>query len=161
MQTCFTGRPRRRANTAGRTTLLVVVAASTACYQYLPNKQPDLRVGEEVRVHLTNSGSAALQGFVGSDVAAIDGRVTARSDTAYALSVGGTTKRTGGSAVWSGEPVTVPVGVIAQVDRRVLDKRKTLLVSALSAGVGALAAVVISSVSGGGSSGPDTGTTPP
>lgn len=161
MQTYPIAHFRSVALTAGRTTLLAAMAASTACYQYVPNPQSDLAVGQEIRVHLTSGGSTALQPVVGADVALIDGRVTARSDSAYALTVGGTTKRAGESAVWSGEPVTVPVGAIAGVDRRVLNKRKTLLVSALAVVGGGLAAVVISAVSGGGSSRPDTGTDPP
>ena len=139
----------------------MALLASSACYQYLPNPSSDLRVGEEVRLHLTSSGSTALQPIVGSDVAAIDGRVISRADTAYAVSVGGTTKRAGGSAVWSGEQIQIPVGAIERVDRRVLSKRKTLLMSAASVAGAALVAVVVSTVSGGGSTGPDTGVTPP
>ena len=141
--------------------VLTVVAASTACYRYVPNTRSDLQVGEEVRVRLTSDGSAALQNLVGANVVAIDGRVTARSDTAYALSMGGTTKREGDSAVWSGEPVTVPRSAIAAVEHRVLHKKKTLLMSAAGIAGAALVAVVVSAVSGGGSSGPDGGTTPP
>ena len=147
-----------------RATVLCIVAASTlsnGCYRYVPSAQPTLALGEEVRVRLTNDGSATLRPVVGADVTAIDGRVTSRSDTAYALSVGGTLKRAGDTAVWNGEPITVPLTAIAGVDRRVLDSRKTFLVSGLAIGAGALAALVISAVSGGGSSGPDTGTTPP
>ena len=153
--------PRPRARRPARATLLAVLAASNACYSYVPNRQPALAVGEEVRVHLTSAGSAALQPLVGADVAAIDGRVTARSDTAYALSVGGTTKRAGETAVWTGEPITIPTTAIAGADRRVLNRRKTFLVSALSVAGAALVAAVIGAVSGGGSTGNDTGTTPP
>jgi hypothetical protein len=144
--------------------VLSVAAAttlSTGCYRYVPSAQPNLAPGEEVRVRLTNDGSATLQPIVGADVTAIDGRVTSRSDTAYALSIGGTVKRAGDTAVWNGEPITVPLTAIAGVDRRVLNTRKTFLVSGLAVGAGALAALVISAVSGGGSTGSNTGTTPP
>jgi len=149
---------------APRTTVLAVVAATTmttGCYRYVPSAQPNVVLGEEVRVRLTSDGSATLQPVVGADVAAIDGRVTARNDTAYALTVGGTVKRAGDSAVWSGEPITVPLTAIAGVERRVLDTRKTFLVSGLAVGAGVLAALVISGVTGGGSTGSNTGTTPP
>ena len=156
------GAPNRRAPFApARAAVLTALAASTACYQYLPSQSANLRVGEEVRLHLTNSGSTTLQPLVGSDVEAIDGRVVSRADTAYAVRVGGTTKRAGVTAVWNGEQIDVPVGAIASVDRRVLSKRKTFLMSAASIAGAALVAVVISSVSGGGSGGPDTGTNPP
>jgi hypothetical protein len=141
--------------------VLTVVAVSTACYRYVPNTSADLQVGEEVRVRLTSNGSVALQSLVGADVVAIDGRVTARTDTAYALSIGGTTKREGDSAVWSGEPVTVPRNAIAAVEHRVLNKKKTLLMSALGVAGAALIAVIVSAVSGSGSSSSDGGTTPP
>jgi hypothetical protein len=141
--------------------VLTALAASTACYQYLPSQPASVRVGEEVRLHLTNNGSAALQPLVGADVEAIDGRVVSRADTAYAVQVGGTTKRAGVTAIWNGEQIEVPVGAVASVDRRVLSKRKTFLMSAMSIAGAALVAVVISSVAGGGSGGPDTGTTPP
>jgi hypothetical protein len=142
--------------------VLSVVAASTGCYRYVPGAQSsDLQIGEEVRVRLTSSGSVALQSLVGSDVVAIDGRVTVRSDTAYALAVGATTKKEGDSVVWTGEPVTVPRSAIAGVEHRVLNKRKTVLMSALGIAGAGLVAVIVSAVSGGGSSGPDTGTTPP
>jgi hypothetical protein len=157
----LTNRRPARAHHPVRATLLAVLAASNACYSYVPNRQSELAVGEEVRVHLTSTGSTVLQPVVGADVAAIDGRVTARTDSAYALSVGGTTKRAGETAVWTGEPITIPTTAIASADRRVLNRRKTFLVSALSVAGAALAAVVISAVSGGGSTGTDTGTTPP
>jgi hypothetical protein len=155
---------RRRRHSTTRATLVSVVAATTVssgCYRYVPNAQANFVVGEEVRVRLTSDGAATLLPVVGADVAAIDGRITARTDTAYGLSVGGTLKRAGTSAVWSGESITVPITAIAGVDRRVLDTRKTALVSGLAVGVGALAALVISAVTGGGSTGSDPGTTPP
>ena len=144
-----------------RAMVLTVVGASTACYRYVPDTRSDLQVGEEVRVRLTSNGSVALQSFVGTDVIAIDGRVTALSDTAYALAMGGTTKRAGEAAVWSGEPVTVPRNAIAGVEYRVLNKKKTLLMSALGVAGAALVAVIVSAISGSGSSGSDGGTTPP
>jgi hypothetical protein len=151
------------ARAAGRTraVLLTALATSTACYQYLPNQSSDLRVGEEVRLHLTGTGSVALQPLVGANVEAIDGRVVSRADSAYGVSVGGTTKREGGTAVWTGEQLQIPAGAIARVDRRVLSTRKTLLLSVAAVAGAALIAAIIASVSGGGSSGPDTGTTPP
>jgi hypothetical protein len=155
---------RCRIAIAARTAVLSWVAASTlttGCYRYIPGPQTVPGVGEEVRVRLTSDGSTVMVPLVGADVTAIGGRVTARSDSAYALSVGETLKRAGVTAVWNGEPVTVPVTAIAGVDRRVLDKRKTFLVSGLAVAAGALAAVVISAVTGGGSTGSDTGTTPP
>jgi hypothetical protein len=156
------GAPHRRAAIAsGRAAILAALAASTACYQYLPSQPANVRVGEEVRLHLTSNGTAALQPLVGADVEAIDGRVVSRADTAYAVSVGGTMKRAGVTAVWNGEQIDVPVGAVASVDRRVLSKRKTFLMSAASIAGAALVAVVISSVSGGGSGSSDTGTTPP
>lgn len=160
MQTRSNARQSRGARTT-RAIVLTVVAASTACYRYVPNSSADLQVGEEVRVRLTSNGSVALQSFVGAEVVAIDGRVTARSDTAYALAMGGTTKREGDSAVWSGEPVTVPRSAIAGVEHRVLNKKKTLVMSALGVAGAVLVAVIVSAVSGSGSSGPDGGTTPP
>lgn len=152
---------RRAAFASGRAAVLTALAASTACYQYLPSQSASVRVGEEVRLHLTSGGSAALQPLVGSDVEAIDGRVVSRADTAYAVSVGGTTKRAGVTAVWNGEQIAVPVGAIASVDRRVLSKRKTFLLSAASIGGAALVAIAISTISGGGSDKSDGGTTPP
>ena len=161
MQTRFYARQSRSTTRTARAMVLTVVAASTACYRYVPRANTDLQVGEEVRVRLTSNGSVALQPLVGSDIIAIDGRVTARSDTAYGLSMGGTTKREGDSAVWSGEAVTVPRDAIAAVEHRVLNKKKTLLMSALGVAGAALIAVIVSAVSGSGSSGSDGGTTPP
>ena len=162
MQTGHATRRSRTAARSARTMVLSVVAVSTACYRYVPSAQPsDLQVGEEVRVRLTSNGSAAMQTLVGADVVAIDGRVTVRSDTAYALAIGATTKKEGNSVVWTGEPVTVPRSAIAGVEHRVLNKRKTVLMSVLGVASAGLVAVIVSAVSGGGSSGPDSGTTPP
>jgi hypothetical protein len=154
-------RSSARVATRAKAVLVTALATSTACYQYLPNQSPDLRVGEEVRLHLTGTGSAALRPLVGSDVEAIDGRVVSLADSVYALSVGGTTKREGGTAVWTGEQLQIPAAAIARVDRRVLSKRKTLLMSAAAVGAAGLIAAIIAGVTGGGSGGPDTGTTPP
>jgi hypothetical protein len=161
MKTRSLARQSRSASRTARAMVLTVAAASTACYRYVPSAGSDLQVGEEVRVRLTSNGSVDLQSLVGTDVVAIDGRVTAKSDSGYALAIGGTTKRAGAAAVWSGEPVTVPRNAIAAVEHRVLNKKKTLLMSALGVAGAALMAVVVSAVSGSGSSGPDGGTTPP
>lgn len=139
----------------------VSVAAATfignGCYRYTPIDSPMAGTGMPVRVRLTDEGAVKLGPLVGNRVEFVDGTIVAAADTAFTLSVTGTTDRVGTEVSWRGERVALPRPAIAGFERRTLDKRRSYLAGGIAAGI--VAAVGIGfNISGGGGS-PATGGT--
>ena len=123
----------------------------SGCYRYAPFAPAATAPGTEVRVYLTPQGTSRVAPTLGPETTVVAGRADAGRDGGMALLVSSTTKAYGGTVRWMGERVTIPLGVIARSERRVLDRRRT----ALAAGAVALAAgagyAILRAVNGGGS----------
>ncbi len=125
------------------------------CYRYTP-------VGDasgdatDVRLQLTEAGGAQLSPVLGAGTTAVAGRVISATDTGFVLAVSETT-RNAERIRWAGERVTIPRSAVLAVERRSLDRRRTMGVVAI--GVGAAAALgvligLIASAAGGDDPGP-------
>ena len=118
----------------------IVLAAG--CYEYVPPPEGRPATGRDVRVQLTDAGTAAVAPVVGPRVVAVDGRLTAISDSALTLAATGTTKENGVEDLWRGEQVIVPRAYVASVAQRAFSRRRTVTASviglALTAGAYAL-----------------------
>lgn len=140
------------------------VLALSACYRYVPETSPEPVAGSEYRAHLTSEGSARLRPLLGQDVIRVDGRVLAVNDTAYHVSMGATGVATDPRPViWSGEQIWIPRSAVERIERRELDRPRTMRAAALyTAGV-MLAGSVWLSISGRASErgGNGPGPTPP
>ena len=135
--------------------------ALCACYRYVPETAPEPVPGSEYRAHLTPEGAARLRPLVGQDVIRVDGRVLAVSDTAYHVSLGATGVTTDPRPViWSGEQMWIPRSAVERLERRELDRPRTMRAAALyTAGVMLAGSVWLSisgraSAKGGGGPGP-------
>lgn len=112
------------------------------CYKYEPISAPVPGVGESVRAHLTPSGSQDVTPVLGREVAWLDGRLVGNESGRFRFSVTQTRSRLSGSAAWGGEEITIPGSAVDRVERRVLDRGKTIRASILAV-VGAVGITAI------------------
>ena len=138
----------------------VLLHVLSGCYRYVPTDgaaTPAVPAGAEVRLYLTPQGMTALEPRLGPRTAAVVGRVGDSGDGVVSLVVSETRKSDGGAPVrWIGERVAIPVASIARVERRTLDRRRTVLAGALAA-LAAGATFALLATFGGGGNGDDGG----
>jgi hypothetical protein len=129
--------------------LLAALVGVCACYRYVPETTPEPAAGAEYRALLTPEGSVQLRPILGQDVTRVDGRLIAVNDTAYVLAMGAsTTSADPRPIIWSGEVVQLPKPAVDHLERRELDRPRTVRAAALyTAGV-VLAGSVWLSISG-------------
>jgi hypothetical protein len=142
--------------------LTFLSAASGGCYRYEPLTTPEPVVGTELRAHLTDEGVASLGPTLGRGVTMLDGRLTSLEENAWRFAVSQT--RTGDARVvnWTGEPVTVPRAAVGKMERRVLDRPRTIRAVILSAIGGIAVGLAIKGIAGEASgNGGTTGPPPP
>ena len=144
--------------------LAIAALALSGCYRYVAETAPDPVAGSDYRAHLTPEGAARLRPLLGVDVIRVDGRVLAVNDTAFQVAMGATGVTTDPRPViWSGEQLWIPRSAVERIERRVLDRPRTMRAAALyTAGVMLAGSVWLSisgrsSEKGGGGPGP----TPP
>jgi hypothetical protein len=121
------------------------------CYRYVPLGGAPAPAGSEVRLYLTPEGTSGLESSLGPQTTVVAGRVDAGRDGGLSVVVSSTTKAYGGTMRWMGERVTIPLGAIARGERRVLDRRRTLLAGGAVALAAAGGFALLRAVSGEGS----------
>jgi hypothetical protein len=141
---------------------LGALALTAACYRAVPVDPAPLPPGADVRLYLTGDGTAQLAPRLGPQTVAVDGRVDSVGAGGVTVVVSRTTKQFGDKVAWVGERVTIPTGVIARAEHRVLDRRRTLTAAATAAGVAlaAVVALIATHGNGAGSQNPGDGPTP-
>ena len=112
--------------------LLPVVAG---CYVYRPAVETGVPAGGEVRITLTDLGTANLAPQVGPSMEALDGRMVEQSQASYIVAVSSTRRRDGIDVGWRGEHVTVPTELIARFEQRRFSRTRTLIMSLATAAV--------------------------
>jgi len=112
-----------------------------------------------VRVTLTDAGTAQLAQLLGGGTASLKGRVTAVTDSTIALATSSVTRLSGTDETWNGEPVVLPRQDIASVSAEHVSVARSLLAAgALIGGAYAVTrAGAGSGVAGGGRTPPPTG----
>jgi hypothetical protein len=141
----FTAMHRR---TIGLTLGTILVAG---CYVQQPVPGGALAPGKPVAFDITDAGRVALGGSMGPSVLHIEGRLLRRSNEDYVVAVESVQYLGGGTQAWSGEPVTLKPEYVGVTYERRLSKSRTIALSA--AGIGALAAIVTTSLVGSGTHG--------
>jgi hypothetical protein len=138
------------------------LALAAACYRSVPVDPAPLPPGADVRLYLTGDGTAQLAPRLGPQTVAVDGRVDSVGAGGVTVVVSRTTKQFGDKVAWVGERVTIPTGVIARAEHRVLDRRRTFTVAASAAGVAlaVMVALIATHGNGAGSQTPGDGPTP-
>lgn len=121
--------------------LIVAVLSAPACYRFVPETGSSPAAGNEYRAYLTEAGTEQLRPVLGQNVGAVDGRFMSVSDTTLEVSVGATIPRGDDPRpiIWVGERVVLPRSAIARMERRELDRPRTMRAAALYT-VGVLAA---------------------
>src|SRR5882762_7483226 len=89
-----------------------------SCYSYRNTPVGDAALMAPVRVELTDEGSQEITRQVGPRGSALEGVVTAKSDTALVFNVTALTRMNGVEETWHGEHVTVPVSGVSRMQRR-------------------------------------------
>ncbi len=133
------------------------LALCAGCYRYVPlpaADAPAFTPGSEVRLYLTPEGSARVASVLGAPATFVAGR-TERVDR-DSLSV--LVSETGAAGVvattrWVGERVMLPIGAVARGERRLLDRRRSLLVGAGVLLAAATGFVALRAAAGGGAEG--------
>ena len=143
---------------AGALLLVFLLGFTSGCYTFTPvvaAPQP----GTELVLGLNDQGRVSLGQSVGPSAQTIEGRLSAKNDSAYVIAVRSVRYFNGGTNVWSGEPLSVGTSMVQEARERRFSPSKTALVVAAAAG-GVLAFILSRSIFG--SSSPDKdGNIPP
>lgn len=127
------GSPGERATRWGTRALrglgVLGVFALTGCYQYVPIEGDALRAGARVRAHIADPGAPDITANLGPGVTAVDGSVLRLSRDTLGLAVRVVTLRQFDEQYWKGEGVTLPRGVLGQLEERQLSRTRTALFS--------------------------------
>lgn len=130
--------PARRALRGAACCCLVLFGA---CYRYTPTTDAPMETAD-VRLHLSDAGARAAAPVIGEGMTSVTGRVISASDSELVLIV----SETAGPArrvSWAGERITLPRSSLASIERRSLDRWRTVGVGAIGVGtVGAVALLV-------------------
>lgn len=145
---------------AFRATGAALALAATACATYRPAVAP-LAAAQNVRIQLTEDGTAALDGAIGKNVGTIDGEVTKASADTIWLTIASLRQRDGNVLFSQGTNVAVAKAHVATTAVRGISRTRSLLVAAATA---VAAGAIVASVKGGGggvgSGGPPPGSAP-
>lgn len=115
-----------------RRILLLLFALLPGCYRYVPEPTLDPVPGMEYRAYLSATGSEQMRPLLGQDVVYFGGRAVAVHDTIFEFVMGSTVKRTDPRPmIWSGERIAVPRGTLERIERREMDRRRTVRAAAL------------------------------
>lgn len=123
-----------------RLVTVALLSSLVGCYNYAPLTTADPRPGTRVTAQLTDSASFALAGYLGPDVAAVEGRLLTVTEQDIGISVVAVRNRNGVEHYWKGEVVTLPRGDVATLrERKLAPGRSAFLVLA---GVGGSVALL-------------------
>jgi hypothetical protein len=134
-----------------RALLALSALFGTACYEYLPSRDPASLTGQRVQLSLTDSGTVAMAGQVGPSVDAIEGTLVGDSAGVYLVSVLATRARNGVETDWRGERVRVARPLIATLAERRFSRSRSTFAGALM--TGGVAAITMAMRGGGGATG--------
>lgn len=138
------GRGQRIASALCGALMNVVVAAGiggmVACQVYTPVVVSPATAGTEVRVTLSDQGTASLGNSLGYGAKFVEGRLTTLTDSTVGVAVTQVTRISGIDETWKGEAVTVPRSGITTIERRETSVTRSLLVAGAVVGGALLAA---------------------
>ena len=110
-----------------RSSPLFVIPLVAACYVYHPVPGSAAPTTDEVRMALTDAGTADLAAQLGPSIVEVTGRLVSNSADAYVVSLLGTRTRGGIEATWRGERVTVQRSLVSRLDERRFSRTRTAL----------------------------------
>jgi hypothetical protein len=108
---------------------------STACQVYTPVQPSPAVAGKDVRVTLTQGGSAELASTLGAPADVLEGRLVEASDSLLVVSMKSLTRTNGVEDSWNGESVRIPARDVSRVETSQTSRvRSTILAVALVGG---------------------------
>jgi hypothetical protein len=111
---------------------MLLVATTSACYNYVPIGRSQLAPSSFLAVRLTDPGSDLLATYLGPEVRVVRGHFMRADESAFVLSVASVESRRGESYSWQGETVTVPNEFIWTMEERHPARAKTALLALAS-----------------------------
>ena len=120
--------------------------ALAGCYTYAAAPATEIPVGRDVRLALTDSGSAAMAALVGPRAATLEGRFVGQAPDALTMTVAEVTRFDGSAEGWRGERVTFPAPTVKWVQSRTFARNRTL---GLTAGIVGAALLAVRAFGGG------------
>jgi len=134
--------------------MLILLAPSSACFQYRAAPPAELAVGSYTAVALSDSGAQLLAPAVGPRAVRLQGRLVQAERSALTVSVSSIVRSPSQEESWPSEWVRVPLSAVQQVQVRRLDRpRSALLASAVLVGILTTRLVIDANSGSGGTSG--------
>jgi hypothetical protein len=129
--------------------VFVLAFAAVGCYQYSTTGASEVRSPQQVRVELTDAGTANIVPKLGASVQFIEGHVVQASEAGLTLSVD-QMRRKGEPLFkqWTGDSVQLASGDIRLVRLRTQNRSRTTI-AAVGAGAAAIALVVFAATADG------------
>lgn len=112
-----------------RRLVLLALPVVAGCYVYRPAPVTAPPIGAEVRLTLTDLGTANMAAQVGPSTEALAGKLVDDSAGHYLVSLLGTRQRSGIEVGWRGERVSVPSTLVARVEERRFSRKRTVLMT--------------------------------
>jgi len=108
---------------------MLVVAASSACYQYREASPTAVRPDETVHVVLSSDASTSLAGSIGPNATSLDGRVVAVDSGRMRLAVTQIARALGPDQFLESEPIDLPTHGALVVTVRSMDRPRSALLA--------------------------------
>jgi hypothetical protein len=134
--------------------------ALNGCYEFVPAQTDVLVPGKPIALEINDQGRVGLGSQIGAEVRRLSGTLVSQSDQDYQMKVTELTFLNDRTSQWSGEQVTVPRQFARTVFEQRLSSGRTLMATAVSAGL-IVAGILVSSLSGRGGGGGDPSKPPP
>lgn len=134
--------------------------ALNGCYEFVPAQTDVLVPGKPIALEINDQGRVGLGNQIGAEVRRLSGTLVSQSDQDYSLRVTELTFLNNRTSQWSGERVTVPRQYARTVFEQRLSGGRTMMATAVSAGL-IVAAILVGSLTGRGGSSPDPPAPPP
>jgi hypothetical protein len=131
-----------------------------ACYEFVPAQTDVLLPGKPIALEINDQGRVGLGNQIGAEVRRLSGTLVSQTDQDYQLRVTELTFLNDRTSQWSGEQVRVPRQFARTVFEQKLSGGRTLMATAVSAGL-IVAGILVASLSGRGGSGQDSSKPPP
>jgi hypothetical protein len=143
-----------------RRAVLVLLVPLTGCYRFVPiaNSALPTSSSSTVRLRLSDAGSAAMEGQLGTNVREIEGTVVSNSADTVVVNVREVFTNARASLQMQGVTARVDRGAISQASIRVFDRRRSIL---LGIGAGASMIGIATAAAGGSVGGNGTPPVPP
>ena len=127
---------------------IVALVFTTGCYTYTMKAPSDLMAGQNVEIVVNNVGRVALTNDLGDDVAKLDGKIVAVTDSVLRVSVNHVDFLNGSETGFPGGTVGIPRNAITSVGTKEFSQSTTTvaaigIVAALIAVIGVLHATGI------------------